>query len=96
MQREVDLPVSLNLCAKPGTKLRDITTVVSHPNPLGQTRMWMAKHLPDAMPVAANSTADAAHRVLDGVARHEAQHLADLVRRRLYKRRGPVRSSEHR
>ena len=63
VQREVDLPVSLNLCAKPGTKLRDITTVVSHPNPLGQTRMWMAKHLPDAMPVAANSTADAALKV---------------------------------
>jgi prephenate dehydratase len=63
VQREVDLPVSLNLCAKPGTKLRDITTVVSHPNPLGQTRMWMAKHLPDAVPVAANSTAEAALQV---------------------------------
>ena len=63
VQREVDLPVSLNLCAKPGTKLRDIKQVVSHPNPLGQTRMWMAKHLPDAVPVAANSTADAARQV---------------------------------
>jgi prephenate dehydratase len=63
VQREVDLPVSLNLCAKPGTKLRDIATVVSHPNPLGQSRMWMAEHLPDAVPVAANSTADAALRV---------------------------------
>lgn len=63
VQREVDLPVSLNLCAKPGTKLRDIKQVVSHPNPLGQTRMWMAKHLPDAVPVAANSTAEAARLV---------------------------------
>ena len=43
VQREVDLPVSLHLCAPPGTKLADITTVVSHPNPLGQTRMWMAE-----------------------------------------------------
>ena len=50
MQREVDLPVSLHLCAPKGTKLADITTVVSHPNPLGQTRVWMAKHLPDAVP----------------------------------------------
>jgi prephenate dehydratase len=63
IQREIDLPVSLHLCAKPGTRLRDITKVVSHPNPLGQTRMWMAEHLPDAIPIAANSTADAARRV---------------------------------
>jgi prephenate dehydratase len=63
VQREVDLPVSLHLCAPKGTKLRDITTVVSHPNPLGQTRMWMAKHLPDAVAVAANSTAEAAKQV---------------------------------
>jgi prephenate dehydratase len=63
VQREVDLPVSLHLCAAPGTKLADITTVVSHPNPLGQTRMWMARHLPDASTVAANSTAEAAHQV---------------------------------
>jgi prephenate dehydratase len=63
VQREVDLPVSLHLCAPKGTKMRDITTVVSHPNPLGQTRMWMAKHLPDAVAVAANSTAEAAKQV---------------------------------
>jgi prephenate dehydratase len=63
VQREVDLPVSLHLCAPKGTKLADITTVVSHPNPLGQTRLWMAKHLPDASAVAANSTAEAAQQV---------------------------------
>jgi prephenate dehydratase len=63
VQREVDLPVSLNLCAPKGTKLADITTVLSHPNPLGQVRLWMAKHLPDATTVAANSTAEAANQV---------------------------------
>ena len=63
VQREVDLPVSLHLCVPKGTKMADITTVVSHPNPLGQTRMWMAKHLPDAVAVAANSTAEAAQHV---------------------------------
>ena len=63
VQREVDLPVSLNLCAPKGTKIADITTVLSHPNPLGQVRMWMAKHLPDATSVAANSTAEAANQV---------------------------------
>ena len=63
VQREVDLPVSLHLGARPGTKLSDITTVVSHPNPLGQSRMWLAKNLPDATAVAANSTAEAAQQV---------------------------------
>jgi prephenate dehydratase len=63
VQREVDLPVSLHLCAAPGTKLADITRVISHPNPLGQTRMWMSRHLPDATAVAANSTAEAAQQV---------------------------------
>jgi prephenate dehydratase len=63
VQREVDLPVSLHLCARPGTKLSDITTVVSHPNPLGQSRMWLGKNLPDATAVAANSTAEAAQQV---------------------------------
>ncbi len=63
VQREVDLPISLNLSARPGTRLGDITTVVSHPNPLGQTRLWLAKNLPDAVPVVANSTAEAAQQV---------------------------------
>jgi prephenate dehydratase len=63
VQREIDLPVSLHLCVPPGTKLSDITTVVSHPNPLGQTRLWLTRNLPDATAVAANSTAEAAKQV---------------------------------
>jgi prephenate dehydratase len=63
VQREVDLPVSLHLCVRPGTKLREITRVVSHPNPLGQARLWIARNLPDAVAVAANSTAEAAQQV---------------------------------
>ena len=63
VQREVDLPVSLHLCVRPGTALADVTTVVSHPNPLGQSRMWLARNLPDAVAVAANSTAEAALQV---------------------------------
>ncbi len=63
VQREVDLPISLHLCGKAGTKLAEVTTVLSHPSPLAQCRMWLGKHLPDVDAVAANSTADAAHRV---------------------------------
>ncbi len=63
IQREVDLPISLHLCVRPGTRLADIRTVVSHPNPLGQCRTWLASKLPEAELVAANSTAEAANQV---------------------------------
>ncbi len=63
VQREIDLPVSLHLCAKPGTRLDDVRTVISHPNPLGQSRGWLMAKLPEAELVAANSTADAAQQV---------------------------------
>ena len=65
IQREVDLPVSLHLCAKPGTALGDVQTVCSHPNPLGQSRRWLASHLPDAELVVTNSTAAAAETVAE-------------------------------
>jgi prephenate dehydratase len=65
VQREVDLPVSLHLCARPGTGLETIRTVVSHPNPFGQCRTWLARKLPDADLEAANSTADAARLVVE-------------------------------
>jgi prephenate dehydratase len=74
VQREIDLPVSLHLCVRPGTKLRDVTTVVSHPNPLGQARRWLGHHLPDAVAVAANSTAEAAKQV----ARSKRKDMASI------------------
>lgn len=59
IQREVDLPVSLNLCAKAGTKLADVKTVVSFPHALAQCRHWLARRLPKADVEASNSTAEA-------------------------------------
>ncbi len=47
IQREIDLPVSLNLCARPGVGLDDVRTVVSFPHALAQCRGWLAKKLPD-------------------------------------------------
>ena len=38
IQREIDLPVSLNLCAKPGVALADVKTVVSFPHAIVQCR----------------------------------------------------------
>jgi prephenate dehydratase len=68
VQREVDLPVSLHLCAKPGTALGDVRTIISHPNPLGQCRTWLSRKAPDAVLEAANSTADAARQVAESAA----------------------------
>jgi len=63
IQREIDLPVSLNLCAKPGTTLADIDTVVSFSHALAQCRGWLHKKLPKADARASHSTADAAREV---------------------------------
>jgi prephenate dehydratase len=66
IQREVDLPVSLNLCARPGTRLESVRTVLSHPNPLGQCRVWLSGKLPEATTIVTNSTAEAAGQVAAG------------------------------
>jgi prephenate dehydratase len=63
IQREVDLPVSLSLGARAGTRLDDVRVVVSHPNPLGQCRIWLTRKLPNAVTRVANSTAEAAQDV---------------------------------
>jgi prephenate dehydratase len=67
IQREVDLPISLHLCGKPGTQLHEVRTVISHPNPLGQSRSWLSAKLPDVELVASNSTADAAQQVAEAL-----------------------------
>jgi prephenate dehydratase len=63
IQREIDLPVSLNLCARPGVTLADVRTVVSFPHAVAQCRGWMAKKIPNAEPRASHSTSDAAREV---------------------------------
>jgi prephenate dehydratase len=64
--REVLLPVSFALLARPGTELADIKTVASHPHAQPQCRKWLAKHLPDARWEPASSNADAARLVQAG------------------------------
>jgi prephenate dehydratase len=63
IQREVVLSVSLNLLAHPAARLEDIRRVVSIPVALAQCRGFLARHLPDAIEVAATSTAEAARLV---------------------------------
>ena len=62
IQREVVIPVQLNLLAPPGIGLGSIDRVVSFPHATAQCRGWLAEHLPEAAHHAANSTADAARQ----------------------------------
>jgi len=62
IQREVVLDIHLNLLAKPGSTLADVTEVASHPVANAQCRRFLGKELPEASVTAANSTADAARR----------------------------------
>lgn len=60
IQREVDLPISLHLCARPGTGLGDVKAVLAHPHAAAQCREWMARKIPGVEVRAANSNAEAA------------------------------------
>lgn len=63
IQREVVLPVRMNLLAPPGVGLADVRRVVSIPPASAQCRSFLARTLPDAEVVAANSTAEAVRQV---------------------------------
>ena len=56
---EVIVPVQHYLTGVPGARLEEITTVLSHPQALGQTRRFRERFLPNAGQVAALSTAGA-------------------------------------
>jgi len=63
IQRELVLPISLNLSARPGTRLGDVKSVTAFPHALAQCREWMAAKLPDVAIHAANSNAEAVQQV---------------------------------
>jgi prephenate dehydratase len=66
IQREVHLPVTFGLYARSGTDPAGVKTVASHPHGLAQCRGWLRANLPDAEPVPALSTAEAAAAVARG------------------------------
>lgn len=81
IQREVVIPVHMAIMARPGVSLADITTVVSFPHALAQSRTFLATELAGVATRPAASTADAA-RVL---AEDGDEHTAAL---------GPARAAE--
>ena len=62
---EVVVPIRQVLVTVPGATLDGITTVVSHPQGLGQCRRFLSRFLPDAEQEAALSTAGAVQEVVE-------------------------------
>jgi prephenate dehydratase len=81
IQREVTLGIHLNLMARPGLSLADISRVVSMPMATAQCRDFLREKLPTVRTEAANSTAEAAEMA----ARTKSGHLAAIA---------PARSAE--
>src|SRR5205814_4456138 len=65
IQREVVMPVRMNLIAPPGTELGDVRRVMSFPHAIAQCRGFFAARLPGVEEVAATSTADAVRLVAE-------------------------------
>lgn len=64
--REVLLPVSFSLLARPGTVLSEVRSVTTHPHAEAQCRAWLRVTLSAAAVLPAGSTADAARLVSEG------------------------------
>jgi prephenate dehydratase len=77
--REVLLPVSFALLAKPGTELHSIRRVATHPHAAAQCRRWLSSTLPGATVVPALSTAEAAATLADGSGHHDAAIAAPIA-----------------
>lgn len=66
ISKEVLLPVSFGLFARPGLALGQVSTVATHPHAEAQCRRWLRTNLPTAKVVNTSSTADAAAGVSRG------------------------------
>ncbi|SHE61860.1 prephenate dehydratase [Desulforamulus putei] len=66
IQAEMMLPVAHHLLVQPGSAVRDIRTVLSHPQALAQCRRYLARKLPAAKLLPVESTALAASMVAGG------------------------------
>ncbi len=67
IQREIDHNISLCLAIKPGTEVKNIETVLSHPHALAQCRGYLDKNYKNAETKSTDSTASAAHAVATSI-----------------------------
>jgi prephenate dehydratase len=75
IEREVVLPVHLDLMVRPGVTLDQVTRVWSYPHALAQCRRFLTTELAGADTEATNSTADAARML----AQHDDPHGAAIA-----------------
>jgi prephenate dehydratase len=61
--REILVPVSFSLAARPGTALADVQRVAAHPHAWAQCRRWLHAHLPDAIHLPETSNTAAAQQL---------------------------------
>lgn len=66
MQAELVVPVVHNLVLKPGANRTKVKVIHSHPQALGQCRLFLEREYPDATLVASLSTAEAVKTVMRG------------------------------
>jgi prephenate dehydratase len=77
--REVLVPISFVLVARPGVGLQDIRRVSTHGHAWAQCRLWVDAHLPGAEYVPGSSTAAAAMGLLEEDCLYDAAICAPMV-----------------
>jgi prephenate dehydratase len=77
--REVLVPISFVLVARPGVRLEDVRRVSTHGHAWAQCRLWMDANMSGAEYVPGSSTAASAIGLLDGDCHYDAAICAPLV-----------------
>ncbi|MGX5715761.1 prephenate dehydratase [Arthrobacter sp. MAHUQ-56] len=77
--REVLVPISFVLVARPGVRLEDVRRVSTHGHAWAQCRLWMDQNIPGAEYVPGSSTAAAALGLLEDQGHYDAAICAPLV-----------------
>lgn len=77
--REVLVPISFVLVARPGTRIEDIRRISTHGHAWAQCRLWAEKNIPNAEYIPGSSTAAAAMGLLEGDTHYDAAICAPIV-----------------
>lgn len=77
--REVLVPISFVLVARPGVRLADVRKISTHGHAWAQCRLWMDRNILKAEYVPGSSTAAAAIGLLDDDCHYDAAICAPLV-----------------
>lgn len=79
--REVLVPISFVLVARPGVRVADVQRVSTHGHAWAQCRLWIDRNIPKVEYVPGSSTAAAALGLLDDDCHYDAAICAPLVAR---------------